>query len=78
MNLRRETPYSLSKTPPKTPASIVKILEEAFSKAVKEPGFIEFAKKRKLILSPLNTQEFAKAVTETYPEVEKFQQMLKE
>ena len=57
--------------------SIVKIWEEAFSKAVKEPGFIEFAKRRKLILNSLNAQEYVKAVMETYPKVEKFQQMLK-
>ena len=64
--------------PPKTPDSIVRILEEAFGKAVKEPGFIEFAKKRKLVLNPLSSQEYAKAVAETYPKVEKFQQMLRE
>jgi tripartite-type tricarboxylate transporter receptor subunit TctC len=64
--------------PPKTPASIVKILEGAFGKAVKDPGFMEFAKKRKMILSPMDAQEFSKAVTETYPEVEKFQKMLRE
>jgi hypothetical protein len=31
-----------------------------------------------MIISPMNAQEFAKAVTETYPEVEKFQKMLRE
>jgi len=61
-----------------SPASVVKILEEAFSKAVREPAFMEFAKRRKMVFNPLNAQEFAKAVTETYPKVEKFQQMLKE
>lgn len=64
--------------PPGTPASIVKILEEAFRKAVKEPSFIEYARKRKLVLHTLNAQEFGKLVTETYPMIEKLQLMLKE
>jgi tripartite-type tricarboxylate transporter receptor subunit TctC len=64
--------------PPNTPASIVKILEEAFYKAVQEPGFIEFTKKRKMLLFPLNAQEYREIVESTYPKVEKFQTMLKE
>ncbi len=64
--------------PPNTPAPIVKIMEQAFSKAVQEPGFIEFSKKRKMLLHPLNGQEFRQIVESTYPKVEKFQTMLKE
>ena len=64
--------------PPKTPASIVKVLEEACSKAIKEPAFIEFAKRRQMVLHPLNSQEFRQIVELTYPKVEKFQSMLKE
>jgi len=64
--------------PPNTPNSIVKILEEAFSKSVKEPVFIEWANKRKMVLHPLNAQEFSKVVSDTYPKVEKFKDMFKE
>ncbi len=64
--------------PPNTPASVAKVLEEAFSKAVKEPGYIEWAKKRKMVIHTNNAQEVGKIVRETYPLVEKYQQMLKE
>jgi len=64
--------------PPNTPAPIVKILEEAFFKAVKEPGFVEFTKKRLMLLYPMNSQEYRQIVEATYPKVEKFQTMLKE
>jgi tripartite-type tricarboxylate transporter receptor subunit TctC len=64
--------------PPHTPPAIVKVLEEAFSKAVKEPEYLEWAKKRQMVLHPLGAQEFAKVVEQTYPKVEKFQTMLKE
>jgi tripartite-type tricarboxylate transporter receptor subunit TctC len=64
--------------PPNTPAPIVKILEEAFSKAVQEPGFIEFSKKRKMLLHPMKGEEFRQNVDSTYRHVEKFQAMLKE
>jgi len=64
--------------PPKTPASIVRVLEEAFSKAVKEPGFIEVAKNRQIVLQPLSSKEFGQLVEATYPKVAKFSGMLKE
>lgn len=72
-----ETLRGLS-APPKTPASIVKVLEDAVAKAIKEPGFIEFAKKRGLILAPMTSKEYAKATLEAYPQVEKYQQMLRQ
>jgi len=58
-------------TSPKTPAPIVKALEDAFAKAVKEPGFIDFAEKRQMVLSPLTSQELGKLVADTYPKIEK-------
>jgi tripartite-type tricarboxylate transporter receptor subunit TctC len=64
--------------PPNTPASIVKVLEEACSKAIKEPAFVEFAKRRRMVLHPLSSQEFRQVIMATYPKVEKFQSMLKE
>jgi tripartite-type tricarboxylate transporter receptor subunit TctC len=67
-----------AQAPPNTPNSIVKILEEAFIKSVKEAAFIEWATKRKMVLHPLNAQEFSRVVSDTYPKVEKFKEMLKE
>jgi len=64
--------------PPNTPPTIVNILEDAFSKAAMEPGFIEIAKKRKMDLHPTTRQEFAKIVSDVYPRIAAFQQMLKE
>ena len=64
--------------PPHTPASIVKVLEEAFSKAVKEPTFIEVAKKREIVLYPLSSKEYGQLIEATYPKVEKYKDMLQE
>jgi tripartite-type tricarboxylate transporter receptor subunit TctC len=63
--------------PPGTPAAVVKVLEDAFSKAAQEPGFIEIAKKRKIILQPVGSKEFAAAVESVYPKIAKFEPMLK-
>jgi tripartite-type tricarboxylate transporter receptor subunit TctC len=63
--------------PPKTPASIVKVLEEAFSKALKEPAYVEIAKNRQIIIYPMNSKEYGKHVEATYPLVEKYQEMLR-
>jgi tripartite-type tricarboxylate transporter receptor subunit TctC len=63
--------------PPNTPPAIVRVLEEACSKAVKEPGYIEFAKKRKMVIHPLNSKEYGKAIADMYPIVEKYQQILR-
>ena len=67
-----------AEAPPQTPADIVKVLEEAFDKAVKEPQYIEWAKKRKMVLRSMSAQVFGKNLLDTYPRVEKFQTMLKE
>ena len=64
--------------PPRTPAPIVKVLEEAFSKAVKEPAFIEVAKNKQIVLQPLGSREYGQLVEATYPKVEKYKDMLKE
>ena len=64
--------------PPNTPPSIVKILEEAFYKTVKEPEYVEWAKKMKMVLHPLSAKEFGKVVEATYPKVEQFKDMLRE
>jgi tripartite-type tricarboxylate transporter receptor subunit TctC len=64
--------------PPNTPSHIVSVLEEAFSTAVKEPAYIEWAKKNYVIIDPLSAQEFSKEVEESYPRIEKYKGMLEE
>ena len=64
--------------PPHTPPAVVKVLEDAFAKAVTEPAYVEWAKKRLMVIHPLGAGDFATAVREAYPKVEKFQAMLKE
>ena len=64
--------------PPNTPSHIVRILEEAFSRAVKEPAYIEWAKKNYVIIDPLNAEAFGKEVVESYPVIEKLKDRLKE
>jgi tripartite-type tricarboxylate transporter receptor subunit TctC len=64
--------------PPNTPPQIVRILEEAFSKAVKEPAYIEWAWKNHVVIDPLSAQEFYKEVAEAYPRIEKFRKILEE
>ena len=63
--------------PPKTPPSIVNVLEEAFFKATKEPAYLDWAKKRVLNIEPLSAKEYAKVVESTYPEIEKLKELLK-
>ena len=63
--------------PPKTPAATVKVLEDAFRKAAAEQGFIDIAAKRKMVLQPVGSKEFAKAVTDAYANIGKFEAMLK-
>jgi tripartite-type tricarboxylate transporter receptor subunit TctC len=67
-----------AEAPPRTPNGIVKILEEAFSKTVKEPTYIEWAKQRYMVIHPLSAQELDKLTKETYSKVEQYQQMLRE
>ena len=64
--------------PPNTPLTVLNVLEQAFRKVVKDPGFIDWAKKNKVVLTPMAGKEFRKIVDETYPTVEKFQNLLKE
>lgn len=64
--------------PPNTPPAITKVLEEAFSKAVKEPGFIEWAKRNKVVLTPMGSKEFSGTKEDAYLKLEKYQNMLKE
>ena len=62
--------------PPKAPPAIVSVFEKALSKAVAEPEFIEFAKRKKMLLHPLNSKEYGKAIAEVYPVVEQYKEVL--
>jgi tripartite-type tricarboxylate transporter receptor subunit TctC len=64
--------------PPNTSPAIVKVLENAFAKAVKEPGFINIADKTHLVLESIGSREFGKINVDAYPIIGKYQQMLKE
>jgi tripartite-type tricarboxylate transporter receptor subunit TctC len=63
--------------PPNTPPHIVRVIEEAFSRAIKEPAYIEWAKKNHVIIDPLSAQDFCKEVADSYPRIEKLKEMLK-
>lgn len=58
--------------PPNTSPQIVRVLEEAFRKAVKEPAYVEWAKKNYIIIDPLDAQGFYKEMEECYPTIERF------
>ncbi len=58
--------------PPKTPAAIAKILEQAFAKAAKDPDFLSWAKKARVEISPLNAQQFLKYTIGVEKEVIKY------
>jgi tripartite-type tricarboxylate transporter receptor subunit TctC len=64
--------------PPNTPPAIVKVLEDAFGRAAKDPAFLDIAKKRKLVLQSVSSKEFGKAVADIYPKIAKFADMLKQ
>jgi tripartite-type tricarboxylate transporter receptor subunit TctC len=63
--------------PPKTPTAIVKLLEQACFRAIKEPGYIEWAKKRNVALTPWTSEEYYNwIVKEAYPTVDKYEGLL--
>ncbi len=64
--------------PPNTPPHIVRILEEAFSRAVRERAYVEWARKNNVVIEPLNAQELSKEVAEAYPKIEKFRDIFQE
>jgi tripartite-type tricarboxylate transporter receptor subunit TctC len=64
--------------PPRTSPDIVRVLESAFSKTVRDPGFIEWGKNRKMVPYNLTAQQFGKVVNETYPIVERYKQLLRD
>lgn len=63
--------------PPNTPSHIITVLEEALKRAIKEPAYIEWAKKNYVIIDPLDSQALSKEVNEAYPKIEKIKERLK-
>ena len=63
--------------PPKLSEAIVKIIEEAFEKAIKEPDFLNWAQKRMMEIVPLRHEEYRKIILDQQKLVEKYIPFLK-
>ena len=63
--------------PPKTPPAVVKKLEDAFVKALKEPEYLAWTQKRMMVIAPLSGTEYGKAILKQQQEVEKYKSFLK-
>lgn len=64
--------------PPKTPLPIIKTLEAAFAKAIKEPEYVAWAQRRMMEIQPLDHVEYGKAILKQQTEVEKYKNMFKQ
>jgi len=64
--------------PPGTPLQVVRILEDVFSRAIRENSYNQWAKKNYVIIDPLNSEEFHKEIKETYFKIQKIKDMLKQ
>ncbi len=64
--------------PPNTPSHIITVLEEAFRNAIKEPAYIDWARKNYVIIDPLDSQALYKEINEAYPKIERIKERLKE
>ncbi len=64
--------------PPNTPTHVVKVLGDAFGRAIKEPSYAKWANKNLVIIDPLNSEDFSKEIRETYKKIEKIRDVLKE
>ena len=58
--------------PPKTPESIVKVLDAAFAKAVQDPEFIAWSEKRKMQINALDHKEYTEALDEQLRDIAKY------
>jgi tripartite-type tricarboxylate transporter receptor subunit TctC len=63
--------------PPNLPSPIIKTLEKAFSEASREPEYLSWAQKRMIEVSPLNHEQYRKAIAEHLREIEKYKDILK-
>jgi len=64
--------------PPNSPPERMAILESAFAKAVKDPEFQEWTRKRQITLFPLDGKQFAQNTLSMYKTVEKYSKLVKE
>ena len=64
-------------SPPKTPPAVVKVLEEAFRKAVDDPGFREIMKKQGRPVKSFSSVEMKEAVEKTFELAQKYVPMMK-
>ncbi len=63
--------------PPKLPADRVKVLEEASSKAVKDPEYVEKAKELSVEIYPMNSRDYFAQTEKEYSQIEKYIDLLK-
>jgi tripartite-type tricarboxylate transporter receptor subunit TctC len=62
--------------PPGTPPAVIKKLEIAFAKAVREPEYLSWAKSRMMTTAPLNSMDYGKAIDEQQQQVEQYKKFL--
>jgi tripartite-type tricarboxylate transporter receptor subunit TctC len=58
--------------PPNFPADQVKVLEDAFAKALNEPGFIEWSKKVNIEITPMNAAKVREITNDAYRNATKY------
>ncbi len=63
--------------PPKTPRAVIKKLEDAFTKAVREPEYLAWAQKRMMETVPLDGAGYGQAIVKQQRDVEKYKSFLK-
>jgi tripartite-type tricarboxylate transporter receptor subunit TctC len=63
--------------PPQIPMPVIKVLEDAFAKAIKDPHYVTWAQNRMIEIAPLNHKEYQKAIEEQMREIEKYKDILK-
>ncbi|MGQ9509515.1 MAG: tripartite tricarboxylate transporter substrate-binding protein [Thermodesulfobacteriota bacterium] len=72
------TPRHVLEAPPNTPSHVVMVLEEALSKVIREPKYVEWTKKNCVIIDPLNAQTLFREKEETHSKIEKIKEKLRE
>jgi tripartite-type tricarboxylate transporter receptor subunit TctC len=63
--------------PPRMDEKVVMKIEEAFSKATKDPGFVDWARTMMMEIAPLNHVEFRNAIEIQKKELEKYKSLFK-
>lgn len=63
--------------PPKMEVSIIKTIEQAFAKAIKEPEYLVWAQRRMIDIVPLNHEEYRQSIRIQQKGIEKYIPMFK-